>query len=133
MHEQKRHYADEIHHDARHDRNRDICRHRRNPRVLAFIHHACRHTLLQTEYPDRTKSEHHNWISIEAIQELVPTAQGLVLGHGQCRDVAKTALIEISSGRMMDSMGTPPVGIWRQGQDTNDPPGPVVTLAMGEE
>lgn len=42
-------------------------------------------------------------------------------------------MVKIAGARMMDGMAGFPIVIWRQGQDTYDPPGPVIPVPASKE
>ena len=57
----------------------------------------------------------------------------MVFGHGQRRDVADPAFVEIAGRGVMRRMRTAPVIIWRQCEDAEDAASPVIRLSVGEE
>jgi hypothetical protein len=52
--------------------------------------------VLQDEQIRRTDAEHHNRMSVQAIEELAPPGERQELAHGQRVDVADSAPIEIT-------------------------------------
>src|SRR5579871_2317329 len=78
-------------------------------------------------------AKHHDGMPVQTIKDLTPRRQREKLTHCQRVNVAQAPVIEIARSRMMTRMVTPPVIVWRQSHDTDDPADPIVRNTAAEK
>ena len=89
--------------------------------------------MLQQEEVGWPEAEHHERVAVEAVSYSAPAWQPQVLAHGQGRDVAHAAPVQVGRCGMMNGVGASPVVVGGQRQHPDHPPDPVVRAAPAEE
>jgi len=78
-----------------------------------------RHTVMDQQKIKGTRSQHHQRIAIEPVQQFPPGRLREVLSHGEGGYVARAAKIEVAGRRMVDRVGAPPRNIGNERQQAD--------------
>lgn len=89
--------------------------------------------VVQHEQIKRPHAQQDQRVARQAVGLPAPPRELAVLAHGQRIDVADAPAAQVAGGGVVDGMRVPPVPVRGQGQDADDPAGPVVRLPAAEE